>query len=119
MQGMHFPVTVHVPGTLAANITVYWKALFDCILQHVSAVGSNANNGILTVGISTDTDSILAAGDIGDSGAPAEFDRDNWATTNPTGRINKGETVVFTLDYDGSSGTATQNFTMVATFSEG
>ena len=31
----------------------------------------------------------------------------------------KGTVVVFTLDYDGSAGTAAQNFTLLAVFTEG
>ena len=120
MQGTYFPLSFHVTGTLAANVTVYWKAPFDCVLQHVSAVASNNSDATLKIGDSGDDDEILVATAIGDSGSPAEFDRDDWRSGfNETGRILKGDVVIFTLDYDGVAGTAAQNVTIVAAFTEG
>jgi hypothetical protein len=119
MQGLYFPLSFHVPGALAANLTIYWKAPFDCVLQHVSAVAGNNSDATLKIGDSGDDDEIMTATAIGDSGTPAEFDVDNWASTNAGGRILKGDVVVFTLDYDGVAGTAAQNVTLVAAFTEG
>jgi hypothetical protein len=118
MLGNLFTVPIHVPGTLAANIDVRFILPVDCSLVHVSACGSNANNGILDVGPSTDTDGYLDGVDIGDSQVPTEFDRDNFVGTQYA-HITKGTIIVVTLDYDGSSGTATANFTCVLTFLEG
>jgi hypothetical protein len=119
MQGMHFVLPVHLHGTLAANATFRWKVPFDCILQHISAAASNDSDATLKVGTSSDDDEILAETTIGDSGTPVEKDVDNWATTNPTGRLDKGDIFLVTLDFDGSSGTAGQNVILVFTFSEG
>jgi hypothetical protein len=119
MQGVRFQNVIHVPGALAANLNIRWTVPFDCALEHISAVASNDSDATLSLGISSDSDSILTATTIGDSGAPATFDRDNWASTNPGGRLLAGETLVITVDYDGVGGTAAQNLTLSLTFSEG
>jgi hypothetical protein len=120
-----FQVGFHVPGTLGANLTIKWTAPFDCTLLHVSAVGSNANDGLLTVGDSADADEYLTSSSIGDSGVPAEFDGDDFVDTSGNThhlyypRIVAGTIVAIALDYDGSSGTATDDFTIVLTLAEG
>jgi hypothetical protein len=113
-----FTQTIHVPGTLAANIAVYFVLPMDVQLIHVSACGSNANNGILDIGPSTDTDGYLDGVDIGDSNVPSEFDRDNFVGTQFP-HIAKGTIITVNLDFDGAGGTATANFTVVLTFTEG
>ncbi len=113
-----FQQSYHVPGTLAANLAIRFKAPFDCQLVHVSAVGSNANNGILDIGNADDDDAYLDGVDIGDSGAPAEFSRAHFVGCQYP-HITRGTVVVASLDYDGAGGTATQNFTLVLTFTEG
>jgi hypothetical protein len=118
MQGDHLTYTVVVPGTLAANITVTFSLPFLVQLEHVSAVGSNANDGKLILGISGDDDAYLTSSAIGDSSTPAEFTKANFVGTQPV-HIAAGTIFVASLDYDGASGTATANFTMVLTFSEG
>ena len=125
MQGSRFSHAFHVPGTLTANITITFTVPFDCQLVHVSACGSNANNGLLTIGDSSDADEYLTSSSIGDSGTPAEFDGDDFVDTSGNThtryypRIADGTVVVATLDYDGDSGTATDDFTLVLTFEEG
>jgi len=125
MQGQRFALGFHVPGTLSANISIKFTAPADCTLVHVSAVGSNANNGLLTIGDSADADEYLTSSSIGDSGTPAEFDGDDFVDTAGAThtlyypRIVDGTIVVVTLDYDGASGTATDDFTIVLTFEEG
>jgi hypothetical protein len=113
-----FQIPIHVPGTLAANVDIRWTAAFDFQLLHVSAVGSNANSGILDIGPSTDTDGYLDGVSIGDSQTPAEFDRDDFVDTQFP-HIAKGTIVCVTLDYDGAGGTATANFTAMLTCSKG
>jgi hypothetical protein len=120
-----FTQAYHVPGTLAADLAIKWTAPFDCTLLHVSAVGSNANNGLLTIGDSADPDEYLTSSSIGDSGTPAEFDGDDFVDTagNTHGRyyprIVDGTIVAIALDHDGVGGTATHDFTLVLTFAEG
>ena len=113
-----FQVGFHVAGTLAANIDIAWAAPMDVQLVHCSACGSNANNGLLTLGTTTTADAYLTSSSIGDSLVPAEFDRDNFVGTQYP-HIAKGTVIEITLDYDGSSGTATQDFTIVLTFTAG
>ena len=114
----YFQLPIHVPGTLAANVDVRWIAPFDCQLIHVSAVGSNANSGILDIGPSTDTDGYLDGVSIGDSQTPSEFDWNDFVGSQFP-HIVKGTIIVVTLDYDGAGGTATANFTAVLTFTVG
>jgi hypothetical protein len=113
-----YQVPFHVPGTLAANVDIRWTAAFDCQLVHVSAVGSNANNGILDIGPSDDTDGYLDGVSIGDSDTPIEFDRDDFVGTQYP-HIADGTIICVTLDFDGSAGTATHDFTCVLTFEVG
>jgi hypothetical protein len=114
----YFTQTLHVTGTLAANVSAKYVLPFDAQLVHVSAVGSNTNNGILDIGPSTDTDGYLDGVNIGDGGTPAEFDRDDFVGTQFP-HIAKGTIIVITLDYDGAGGTATADFTLVLTFTVG
>lgn len=119
MQGNRNVLCFHVPGTLSANLDIRWKAAFDGRIKHISAVASNDSDATLMVGVSTDTDEILAAATIGDSQVPVEKTCANWASTNPTAAFSKGETLVLTVDYDGSSGTAADDLTIVITLLEG
>ena len=119
MLGNTFQQSYFIAGTLAANAVIPVAIPENCTLHHVSASASNNSDATLMLGISTDTDSIMAAAAIGDSGAPVEFDKDNWATTNPTAHLNKGEIFTVTLDYDGAAGTAAANVALVFTFLEG
>jgi hypothetical protein len=120
-----FSHAFHVPGTLSANINIRFKVPSGCQLVHVSAVGSDANDGKLTIGDSSDTDEYLTASAIGDSNTPAEFDGDDFVDSDGNSHncyypaIPDGTIVVATLDYDGASGTATDDFTLVLTFVEG
>jgi len=120
-----FQQTYHVPGTLSANLAITFKAPCDCTLLHVSAVGSNSNSGLLTIGDSDDADEYLTSSSIGDSHSPAEFDGDDFVDTSGDTharyypRIAAGTIVKIALDYDGSAGTATDDFTIVLTFAEG
>ncbi len=118
MQGDHFTVTFAVPGTLAANEDFRFKFPFDVQLEAVSAVGSNANNGILDIGPSTDTDGYLDAKDVGDSQVPTVFDKDDFVNTEYP-HIVAGTIICISLDYDGAGGTAVHDFTLVMVFSEG
>lgn len=116
-----FALTWHIPGTLAANIDIRYTAPSNCTLIHVSAVASNDSDATLNIGTSGSLSEFLAASTIGDSATPVEFEWADFATyTNKAyPRIEDGDVVVFTLDYDGDGGTAAQDVTIVATFLEG
>jgi len=119
MQGHRNVLCFHVPGTLSANLSNVWTAAFDGRIKHVSAGGSNSNNGIATLGTTTDPDKFLTVFDIGDSGTPAEKTVANFASTGPLGKFSKGDVLQFVLDFDGDGATATANFTLVITLLEG
>jgi hypothetical protein len=118
MQGNRLLFPVHVPGTLAANITFHFKAPFDLQLIGVQAVGSNANDATIKVGTTSDDDAYLLAASIGDSGAPVEFGKSNFVGTQYP-HISDGTVILVTVDFDGSSGTAVQNLTVVLIFTDG
>ena len=126
MQGNKRTVAFHIPGTLAANLNIRWTADSDMTLRHISAVASNDSDATLAVGTSADTDGFLAACVIGDSGTPVQkegalsgdFDG-ALVSSNAFPRVSDGDVLVLTLDYDGSSGTAAQDVTIVLTFDEG
>ena len=54
---------------------------------------------------------------IGDSGTPSEFDWGDFIDQHP--RIEDGDVVIITVDYDGATGTAAADLTLVLTFTEG
>jgi hypothetical protein len=110
-----FKQTFHFNGTLAANHVAKWTVDRNCMLTHVSAVASNDSSATLKLGNSTDDDAYLVEGAIGDSGVPVVKTKSNFVNSrNPY--IPKDTVFLMTLDYDGSSGTAAQNVTIVLTF---
>jgi hypothetical protein len=119
MQGDHVTYTYHTAGTLAANHTFTFTLPFAAQLVHVSAVGSNANNGILDVGNSSDAEAYVKDKDIGDSGTPGVVDAPGEFVGGNYPHIAAGTIIKATLDYDGATGTATADFTLVLTFTEG
>ena len=120
-----FTQTYHISGTLSADVAITFTAPFDMTLLHVSAVGSNSNDGLLTIGDSDDADEYLTSSSIGDSGTPAEFDGNDFVDTAGAThgryypRIADGKVVAIALDHDGDGGTATNDFTLVLTFAKG
>ena len=119
MLGMHFGRSIHLPGALVAGVNYRISVPVDCRLVRVSAVGSNANDATLKIGVGDDDDSILQAAAVGESGAPVVFDESNWASTNPTGRLRQGDVLRVTLDHDGDGGDAAQDVTIDLDFVEG
>ena len=118
MLGNVFTIPIVVPGTLAANITFTFVLPVDCQLIHVSANGSNANDGKLTIGKIGTLEAYLASAAIGDSDTPVEFDRTDFVG-DQFPHITAGTMINVGLDFDGAGGTATANFTCVLTFLEG
>ena len=107
-------ITLHVPGTLSANIVAYITADRNWKITHVSAVASNDSDATLIIGNDGDTDAYLESTTIGDSGTPDEFDRDDFVDDQfPT--HDKGDVLVVTVDYDGAGGTAANDLTIVIT----
>lgn len=113
-----FQHTYHIPGTLTADIAVKFTAPTNCTLLHVSAVASNDSDATLRLGTSSDDDQYLLETAIGDSGVPAEFERSDFVDAQ-FARIEDGDVVAVTLDFDGATGTAAQDVSLVLTFAEG
>ncbi|MHC4749231.1 MAG: hypothetical protein ACYTFW_05090 [Planctomycetota bacterium] len=117
--------TIHVPGSLTANLNIRWTVPSPASLVHVSAVASNDSDATMTIGTSADVDGFLAATTIGDSATPSEFDLDDWdgALVSDAGntppRLADGDIFVIVIDFDGASGTAADDLTIVLTFTEG
>lgn len=115
----------HFTGALAANLNIRFTAHTNMSLIHVSAVASNDSDALITIGTSADTDGYLASTTIGDSGTPIEFDLDDFdgALLTEAGkdypRINDGDIVVILCDFDGASGTAAEDMTIILTLTEG
>ena len=113
-----FQVGFHTAGALAANHLIEWTAPFNCQLIHASAVASNDSDATLQLGTSAAAEAYIASAVIGDSGTPAEWNRtDFFGAQFP--HIAKGTIISIALDFDGGSGTAAQDFTIVLTFTEG
>ncbi len=109
---------IHITGTLSANVAYRFTAHADMTLKHISAVQSNAGDATLKIGTSADDDLYMTATAVGQSGTPAEFDRDDFVD-DEVKQIRKGTIVVLTVDHDGDGGTAAADLTLVATFTPG
>lgn len=113
-----FVQMIHVPGALGANLLAVFTAPTGCQLVHVSAVASNDSDALLILGTTSDTDAYLESCVIGDSSVPVEKGRTDFVDDQfPV--VADGDVVAVTLDYDGASGTAAQDVTIVLTFVEG
>ena len=113
-----FQQAYHIPGTLTANVIPKFTAPFDIQLIHISAVGSNTNSCQIKAGTSSSDAAYLALADIGDGGTPVEFGRTDFVGDQYP-HITDGTIFVLTIDYDGASGTAAADVTVVLTFTRG
>ncbi len=119
MDGMRVVVPVHFHGTMAANGTFRWKTPCALTLTHVSlasSVDTNAQVKIGNTGTNGDDD-YLALKDVGDQTA-AEYGRADFVDGEYP-HIPAGTVLLVTVDFDGTSGTAAQNCSVVMTFLEG
>ena len=120
-----FTHTFHVAGALSADLNIRFTAPTNCTLQHVSVVGSNANDAEIKIGTSADDDGFLELKDIGEQNVPITFSRadfDGALLSDPGNefpRIRAGDVVVVTLIYGDVKGTAADDVTLVLTFLEG
>lgn len=92
------------PGALSANWVIDVELAHAFMPQHISAVGSNANNALISLGTSAAATAVLATKDFGDSGDPAEYDSDDFADADY--QFAKGDIMRITIDFDGAAGTA-------------
>lgn len=118
-----FEKTIHIPGTMSADLNIRWNPPDDCTLLHVSAVTSTNDAASLTIGDETTAALHLAAWafglgantvrEKGDASAFSDF------ATGQYPRISDGDTVVIAVDHDGDGGTSGANLTLVLRFAEG
>jgi len=116
-------VTFNLHGTLAANARGEFILPCGATLEAVSISNSAATAALLDVGISTDRNGIFSAVDCGDSGTPTLFEVADYngalATAGEPYRAAAGTIWTYDLDFDGASGTAGANVTIVFYFLEG
>jgi len=108
----------HVPGTMAANLTIKFKTPEDMTLEHVSSVVTTNGSSTIKIGNSDNDDAYVEEIACGVSGTPAEITRTGFVGDQYP-HISKGTIVIVTIDYDGAAGTAGANLTVVLTFKEG
>lgn len=124
MDGLRYPVTIHLSGTLAANASGVFSIPIGMTLESVMLANTATDSdATLTVGTSADADGILKAGAIGDASTPVVFDKTDFDgalcdAKNPP-HFAANTIFAWTLDFDGSSGTAAANVTIVFGFLEG
>ena len=121
-----FQTAFHVAGTLTADLAFTWTAAFDCTLIGVSAVASDANAFGVTLGDSTDADGYMTKWSSGVSGTPVEkvlrTDFDGALALSQFPHIADGTIIKLAVDYNyngGGSGAASDDPTIVLTFTEG
>ena len=119
MQGTRFAVSYHTAGTLAANHSFIFKFPFPVQLISVSAAASNASSAILDVGYTGALEAYLLNMDVGDSNVAAIKDENSDFVGGEFPHIAAQTNIIATLDYDGASGTAAADFTLVMVFTEG
>ena len=122
--------TIHLPGTLSANSQGEFQLPFQAVLQDVQlSNGATSSDATLVVGTSADADGIFTASAgvmSATARTPTFLDNDDFDGALFTGTsgvdhltLAKDTIVVWALDFDGSSGTAAANVTIVFTFDEG
>jgi len=93
MDGMRYPITVNLHGTLSANAQGYFTVPAGMTLVEVSGCGRTSAEATLQIGTSADLDGIMTAAAIGVSGTPvvftpADFDGDLADEVNPYHLVN-------------------------------
>ena len=77
----------------------------------------------MTIGTTTDPDGYVTSVAIGDSDMPVEIEAiaefDGALALGQYPHIADGDIIEIVLDHDGAAGTATDDFTIVLTFTEG
>ena len=119
MQGLHFPVTIFVPGTLSANMHFEFKAPFDMTLLKVSANCDANTSFILDIGTTANDDAYLDAVTVtGNATSSTEYDEDDFVNDQHP-HIPAGTYVAATIDYDGGAGNDAAGVSLLLTFGEG
>ncbi|NIM51634.1 MAG: hypothetical protein GTO22_20705 [Gemmatimonadales bacterium] len=101
----------YIDGTTAADLS--WAAEYDCPIRIVWIKASAANDSSATLAVDAEGGtSIVSATAIGDTYSAADM----TLASNAAAQVSADTYIKFTLDYDGSSGTAAQNVTVCMGF---
>ena len=73
MDGLRFPVAIHLNGTLAADAQGAFALPIGMTFESVCACASNDSDAKLQLGLEDDADGLMSAKVIGDSSAPKTF----------------------------------------------
>jgi hypothetical protein len=124
MDGMRLILPLHFHGAMSANATFRWQLPCPLILVEVSAVASNDSDAKVKIGTTSNDDAYKTLAVIGDSGTPViwdrgDFDGDGGHDTAECPHIAADTVLLVTVDYDGTSGTAGADVSIVLTFTEG
>lgn len=114
----HIVIPVHLHGTLGANASGRFSLPFGALLEAVESVASNDSDATLKVGTTSDDDAYLTAHTIGDSEVPVTKKAADFVGAQAP-YLTAGTVLEWTLDFDGSAGTAAQNVTLLFIFAEG
>ena len=119
MQGNLFTIPILVPGTLTADIAFRFQAPFGMTLAKVTAGCDNATSFILDIGVAGTISAYLATVTVtGAAATTTEYGRTDFVGDQYT-RIEDGDEVVATIDYDGGAGTDGAGVSIVLWFYEG
>jgi hypothetical protein len=95
----------HIGGTLTGNHTIADEFPFLVTLRWAKASASNDSSATL-VAADEDGNNIITAAVIGDSADMAELTPNAAALAAGYDQVAQDKRIIWTLDYDGSSGTA-------------
>lgn len=110
-------ITLHtyISGTLGGNHTIADEFPFPVRLLSVKASASNNSDATLAVA-DEDSATVITAAVIGDSADMAQLEPDSAALTAGYDQLAQDKRMIFTLDYDGSGGTAAQNVNILRNY---
>lgn len=123
MDGLRFPVTIHLSGTLAADAQGAFALPIGMTFESVCACASNDSDAKLQLGLADDADALMTAKVIGDSLTPKTFVKTDFngakADAKNPPHLDKGAVVTWLIDFDGAAGAAAKDVTILFSFLEG
>ena len=123
MDGLRFPVAIHLHGTLAADAQGAFALPIGMTFESVCACASNDSDAKLQLGLGDDADGLMTAKAISDSGVPKTFVKTDFngalADAKNPPHLDKGAVVTWKVDFDGAGGTAAADVSILFSFLEG
>lgn len=108
-----YPINYYIAGTLSGNHTLLVQSAYP--LTFVDAHASASNDSSATIALSGASTMSIAAQAIGDSGAMSKI-VPTAAEKASTAGEPADSLITVTLDYDGASGTAAENVSVILNF---